>query len=106
MSARTDRQPLRTQNATAARSLCSAWLLMRQRSFLVATLGLRTDFVVDLLVANGSGGNPLSRPQPPEALQRIDQARGHREQRSQAFRHGPGPTPDSRTRAVGSPPTP
>src|SRR5215510_2572801 len=31
-------------------------------------LGLRTVFVVDLLVANGSGGNPLSRPQPPEAV--------------------------------------
>src|SRR5215470_14193031 len=31
-------------------------------------LGLRTVFVVDLLVANGSGGNPLSRPQPPAAV--------------------------------------
>src|SRR5215831_8397025 len=31
-------------------------------------LGLRTVYVVDLLVANGSGGNPLSRPQPPEAV--------------------------------------
>jgi len=39
------------------------WWLARVDRF-----GLPTVFVVDLLVANGSGGNPLSRPQPPEAV--------------------------------------